>query len=141
MHNEVQRKKQLAVEMVLDSEGLTDDLEDAAAKRLLDWGLAQAEHMATQATDQDLDRSVSGIRRLIKRVNNLVVDQVELTDDELAAELSELVTLAGQTIGLQTQAIGQSLLADRECLDDVALVERITALLTPAEPDMEEPTA
>jgi hypothetical protein len=141
MHQDAEHKKQLAAEMVLDSESLTDDLEDAAAKRLLDWGLAQAEHMATQATDQDLDRSVSGIRRLIKRVNNLVADRAVLTDDELAAELSDLATLAGQTIGLQIQAIGQALLADREGLDDVALVERITALLTPAEPDTEEPIA
>jgi hypothetical protein len=141
MHQDAEHKKQLAAEMVLDSESLTDDLEDIAAKRLLDWGLAQAEHMATQATDQDLDRSVSGIRRLIKRVNNLVADRAVLTDDELAAELNDLATLAGQTIGLQIQAIGQALLTDRESLDDVTLVERITALLTPAEPDTEEPIA
>jgi hypothetical protein len=115
MHQDVERKKQLVAEMVLDSEGLTDDLEDTAAKRLLDWGLAQAEQMATQATDQDLDRSVSGIRRLIKRVNNLVADRAALTDDELAAELSELVALAGETIGLHIQAVSQSLLADRDC--------------------------
>lgn len=134
MPDETEHKKQLAAEMILDAEGLTDDLEDAAAKRLLNWGIAQAEHLAAEAANDDPERAASGLRRLIKRVNNLVADRAALNDDEFAVELDELVALAGQTLGFraQGQAVAKPLLAERSRLDNAALVERITTLLTPS---------
>lgn len=133
MPDEAERQKRLAAQMILDSESLTDDLEDAAAKRLLDWGVAQVERLVEEAANDDVERSVGGLRRLIKRVNNLVADQATLTDGEFAVELDELAAMAGQLLGLhiQSQTASQSLLAERNRLDDAALVERITALLTP----------
>jgi hypothetical protein len=132
MPDEAEHKRQLAAEMILDSEGLTDDLEDAAAKRLLNWGVAQAERLAEQSVEDDAERSVGGVRRLIKRVNNLVADRARLTDDEFAAELDDLSALAGELLGLhvQSQTAAQSLLAEQDRLDDTALVERLTALFT-----------
>ena len=135
MPDEIERQEQLAAEMILESEGLTDDLEDAAAKRLLAWGIAQAKRLAIQAADDDPDRAVSNLRRVIKRVNNLVADGAALSDAEFAAKVDELVALAGEKIGIrvQSQPRPQTLLADRSQLDPVTLVERITALLTPHE--------
>jgi hypothetical protein len=126
------RRKQLAAEAILDSEGLTDDLRDAAAKRLLKWGVAQAERLATQAADDDVDRVVSDLRRLVKRVNNLVADRTSLTDEEFAAALDELTAAAGHLTGLhvQSQVVAQSLLTGRGRLDEAAMVEQIIALLT-----------
>jgi hypothetical protein len=140
MPDEIERQGQLAAEMILDSEGLTDDLEDAAAKHLLAWGIAQAKRLATERTDEDPERAVSSLRRLIKRVNNLVADRAELSDDEFAVELDELVALAGERIDLRAQghSVTQSLLVERGHPDEAALVERITALLTPHE---SEPTS
>lgn len=133
MPDEAERQKRLAAQMILDSESLTDDLEDAAAKRLLDWGVAQVERLVKEAANDDVERSVGGLRRLIKRVNNLVAGRVTLTDGEFAVELDELATMAGRLLGLriQSQTASQSLLAERNRLDDAALAERITALLTP----------
>lgn len=135
MPNEIDRQEQLVADMILDSEGLTDDLEDAAAKRLLAWGLAQAKQLAAEATDDDPDRTVSNLRRVIKRINNLVADREILSDAEFAAEVGELVALTGEKIGLrvQSQSSSQTLLVDRRHLDAERLVETITALLTPHE--------
>ena len=132
MSDETKRRRQLAAEAILDSEGLTDDLKDAAAKRLLKWGVAQAERLATQAAGDEVDRVVGDLRRLVKRINNLVADRTSLTDDEFAAELDELTAAAGHLTGLrvQSQVAAQSLLTGRERLDEAAMVEQIIALLT-----------
>ena len=138
MPYQTQPQTRLAAEIILDSEGLTDDLEDAAAKPLLAWGVARAERLAAETAGHDLDRTVSGLRRVIKRVNNLVADRAILTGDEFAAELDELVTMTSNLTGstVQGQVAMQSLLADRDHLDDAALVEQITTLLVPSEAEL-----
>ena len=135
MSNDVEREKRRAAEMILDSEALTDDLKDTAAKRLLGWSVAQAERLATEKAEKDLDRALSSLRRVTKRINNLVADRAGLTDSEFATELDELFTAANELSGFraQIQVATQSLLAERRRLDEAALVERITLLLTPSE--------
>lgn len=139
MLNKAEREKRLAAQVILDSEGLTDDLEDVAAKRLLDWGVAHAERLAVEAADDDPERSVGSLRRLIKRVNNLVADRATLSDDEFAAELDDLAAMATELLGLhvQSQTAARSLLAELSWLDEAALVERITGLLTPFRNELE----
>jgi len=135
MPNETEHQKRLAVEMILNSEGLTDDLQDAAAKRLLNWGVVQAERLATGAGGDELDRVLSRLRRLVKRVNSLVADRSTLGDDEFAAMLNELVAAASELFGRRdpSQVAVEPLLAGRRRLDEAALVEQITALLAPIE--------
>jgi len=131
MHKDIERQKQMAVEMILDSESLTADLEDAAARRLIKWSIDHAERLAAETSGDDLDRAVSRLRRVIKRVNNLVADRAALSDDEFAAEVKDLVALA-ERIGVksQDQTDTQNILVDKTQSDDATLVERITALLT-----------
>lgn len=135
MGHDTEHKKRLAVERLLDSEGLTDGLEDTAAKRLLDWGLAQTERLATETADDELERSTGGIRRLIKRVNNLIADRAMLTDDEFTAEVDDLQSLAAEKLGARVQSAMavQPLLSERGRLSEKEMVERLTALLTPPE--------
>jgi hypothetical protein len=131
VHKKSDRESQLAVETLLDSEGLTDDLRDEAAKRLLNWGIAQAERLAAAATDAD--RTVGTLRRLIRRVNNLVAQQSRLTDDEFAAEVDDLTTFAAERLGFRTPKgiTARSLLAEREAMGEAQMVDRLTALLQP----------
>jgi hypothetical protein len=137
MPNNVEREKQRAAEMILESEALTDDLKDTAAKHLLDWSVAQAERLATERAEKDLDRALSSLRRVTKRINNLVADRAGLTDSEFATELAELFAATNKLSGFraQVQVATQSLLAERNRLDEATLVERITLLLTPSEPE------
>jgi len=135
MPNDVEREKRRAAEMILESEALTDDLKDTAAKQLLDWSVAQAERLATERAEKDLDRALSSLRRVTKRINNLVADRAGLTDSEFATELDELFAAANELLGFRAQieVATPPLLAERSRLDEAAMVDRITLLLTPSE--------
>jgi hypothetical protein len=99
--SELEARKRLAIEMILESEGLTDDLEYDEAEILLDWGLAQAEAyaLATQeAADEEasltLDKGVATVRRAMRLINDLVAERMDLNDGEMVEELLRLVSLA-----------------------------------------------
>ncbi|MFZ5915917.1 MAG: hypothetical protein ACOYZ7_03200 [Chloroflexota bacterium] len=130
--DDIEHRRRTAAEMLLDSEGLTDDLQDAAAKKLLAWGLAQAERLITATTDQDPDQATSGLRRVMRRVNSLVARQASLDDAEFAAEVNDLMALAAARLHqrrLPETVAAQSLLLERAGLDEETLVERLVRLL------------
>jgi len=106
--SELEARKRLAIEMILESEGLTDDLEYDEAEILLDWGLAQAEAyaLATQETPDEeasltLDKGVTTVRRAMRLINDLVAERIDLNDGEMVEELLRLVSLAGELPRIQ----------------------------------------
>jgi len=100
--SELHARKRLAIEMILESEGLTDYLQDDEAETLLDWGLAQAEAyaLATQKiADKEearlaIDQGVTVVRRAMRFINDLVAERMELSDGEMVEELLHLISLA-----------------------------------------------
>ena len=100
--SQLEARKRLAIEMILESEGLTDDLEYDEAEILLDWGLAQAEAyaLATQEiADEEgarltLDKGVTTVRRAMRLINDLVAERMDFNDGEMLKELLRLVSLA-----------------------------------------------
>lgn len=100
--SELHARKRLAIEMILESEGLTDYLQDDEAETLLDWGLAQAEAyaLATQkiADEEEarltIDQGVTVVRRAMRFINDLVAERMELSDGEMVEELLHLISLA-----------------------------------------------
>ena len=100
--SELEARKRLAIEMILKSEGLTDDLEYDEAEILLDWGLAQAEAYALdtqeiadeEETRLTLDKGVTTVRRAMRLINDLVAERMDLNDGEMVEELLRLVSLA-----------------------------------------------
>lgn len=100
--SELEARKHLAIEMILESESLTDDLQDDEAEILLDWGLAQAEAyaLATQEVADEkearliIDQGVVLIRRVMRYINDLVAERMDLSDGEMVDDLLQLVSLA-----------------------------------------------
>jgi len=100
--SELDARKHLAIEMILESEGLTDYLQDDEAETLLDWGLAQAEAyaLATQkiADEEEarlaIDQGVTVVRRAMRFINDLVAERMDLSDGEMVEELLHLISLA-----------------------------------------------
>jgi len=100
--SELHARKRLAIEMILESEGLTDYLQDDEAETLLDWGLAQAEAyaLATQkiADEEEarltIDQGVTVVRRAMRFINDLVAERMDLSDGEMVEELLHLISLA-----------------------------------------------
>jgi hypothetical protein len=81
MHSEdeLESRKQLAAEMILDHEGLTDDLMDEEAQALINWAVARMEAFvpttaglgdeeARAAIEQEADRVRHAMRDINRRV-------------------------------------------------------------------------
>ena len=110
--SELDARKRLAIEMILESESLTDDLQDDEAGILLDWGLTQAEAyaLATQEiTDKEetrlaLDQGVTTVRRAMRFINDLVAERMDLSDGEMLEKLLHLISLAGELPRVQALA-------------------------------------
>lgn len=100
--SELHARKRLAIEMILESEGLTDDLGYDEAETLLDWGMAQAEAYALdtqEIADEEearlaLDQGVATVQRAMKFINDLVAERMDLSDGEMVEELLQLTSLA-----------------------------------------------
>ncbi len=72
---ELERRVQSAVESILGNESLTADLDDPAAKALLDWGIACAERIAgrtaglnDEQAEEIIYRGLRATRRLMRLV-------------------------------------------------------------------------
>jgi len=110
--SELEARRRLAIEMILESESLTDDLQDDEAEILLDWGLAQVEAyaLATQDTaDKEearlvLDQGVKTVRRVVRFINDLVAERIDLGDGEMVEELLRLVSMVRELPNLQAIA-------------------------------------
>ena len=100
--SELDARRRLAIEMILESEGLTDDLGYDKAEILLDWGMAQAEAYALatrEMADEEearlaIDQGVTTVRRAMRFINDLVAERMDLSDGEIVENLLQLVSLA-----------------------------------------------
>ena len=110
--SELDARKRLAIEMILESESLTDYLQDDEAETLLEWGLAQAEAyaLATQeiADEEEarraIDQGVTTVRRAMRFINDLVAERIDLSDGEMVEELLHLISLARELPRVQAVA-------------------------------------
>jgi hypothetical protein len=110
--SELDARKRLAIEMILESESLTDYLQDDEAEILLDWGMTQAEAyaLATQEIADEkearlaIDQGVTTVRRAMRFINDLVAKRMNLSDGEMVKELLHLIPLARELPRVQAVA-------------------------------------
>lgn len=98
---ELTKRIKHAAESILENERLTADLDDAAAKVLLDWGVACAEKVAGRTdglNDSEADEAMSpqlrATRRLMRRVNQWVTSRREMDAESSATLLGEIIEQA-----------------------------------------------
>lgn len=136
--SELEARRRLAIEMILESESLTDDLQDDEAEILLDWGLAQVEAyaLATQDTADEekarlaLDQGVKMVRRAMRFINDLVAERMDLSDGEMVEELLRLVGLVRELPSVQIIA-GEEEEEEEILLEEEEDIERQTPGLRP----------
>jgi len=124
--SELEARRRLAIEMVLESESLTDDLQDEEAEILLDWGMAQAEAYALdtqEIADEEearlaIDQGVKMVRRAMRFINDLVAERMDLSDVEMVENLLQLVSLAKELPHVQIIA-GEEEEEEEEILEDI----------------------
>ena len=95
-----------AVESILENEALTADLDDSAAKVLLDWGIACARQIAqsTAALDdsraeEPLSSRLRAVRRLMRRVNRWAAGRPQMDAEDSAGLLADIVEQAAIIYG------------------------------------------
>jgi len=89
------------VDLILEDEGLTSELEDAAARVVLQWAIRLAAQ-AVRAREEGgppLDRDgvaevVAPVRRLVRQISGLVAARAEMEESEFATRLVALLDTA-----------------------------------------------
>jgi len=106
-----------ALESVLENEALTADLDDNAAKVLLDWGMARVRLIHRLAIDMPdvegyLSEQMRATRKLMRAVNNWTAVRAEKDEAGNAAALAEILAHAGVTATPEHTAFLAAHLAD-----------------------------
>lgn len=81
---EIQQRIQRAAESILENEALTTDLDDEAAKLLLDWGVNLAQQIASETIEMDeapaeeaMYHPMRALRKMLRVSNKWVLDPQE----------------------------------------------------------------
>ena len=103
---EVTRRIERAAESILENERLTADLDDAAAKVLLDWGVACAERIAGSTdglgdfeAEEVISPRLRATRRLMRRVNQWVAGWPNVDTKEEVELLNQIIEQAAIIYG------------------------------------------
>jgi len=99
---------QAALEGLLENESLTADLDDDAAKVLLDWGMSHVRlihRLAVDTPDPEgyLYEQMRATRKRMRAVNNWTASRAEKDDAGHLAALGEILILAGVDIPSEQQ--------------------------------------
>ncbi len=82
------------VERILEAENLTDELEDAQANWLLDWGIGQLDGLLVDITDEELAGArVNALMAVMRKINRLAGSRQRHNPAELAADFATLADL------------------------------------------------
>jgi hypothetical protein len=78
-------------ERILETENLTDELEDADANTLLDWGVSQLDAVLQNSPDVETSGSrVNALMAVMRKINRIVGSYADKTPESLAEDLSSL---------------------------------------------------
>ena len=92
--------KTLFVDRILETENLTDEMEDAGANRLLDWGVSQLDDILQGAKNDKLagDR-VNALMAVMRKINRIMGSYAGQNPQDLAADLLALNVLVVASFG------------------------------------------
>ncbi len=136
----VEHRVRQAVERILEDESLTSGLEDAPAKVLIDWGVAEVERRARltahlldeEAAADVLDQAVSRVRRVMKRV-------AKAADREGITACEELNRMLAQTLSEVEAEEAQRRIAEEPAAPAEVILPSEVELVAPAPPAVEAP--
>ena len=116
-------------QQLMANSALSDQLEPAAGRKLLDWGCAQ---LRQTAPDDDLAERYETITRLLRQVNGMSPMLAYLVEDELAEDLAlafvgTVAELTGTTLG---DAWMEELVEKRSQWDEATTFNHLLATLT-----------
>ena len=104
--DELAERAKRAAESILENESLTADLDDQAAKVLLDWGTTCARTIATSTSglsaaqgQEAMDVRLRAVRQFMRSVNGWAAEQQGIDAAGRAARLAEVIEQAAIAYG------------------------------------------
>jgi hypothetical protein len=98
-------EKDVYVERLLETENLTDELEDREANWLLEWGIARlGPALETIEEEEAAGNKVNALMAVMRKINRLAGSRARRTSEELSAELIVLLQLFEAAFGQARQA-------------------------------------
>ncbi len=92
-------------ERILETENLTDELEDDEANWLLDWGVARLDDVLGDIDDEEAaGNQVNALMAVIRKVNRITGSYSDKDPESLAQELIALAELHRQAFGQHAAA-------------------------------------
>ncbi len=92
--------KQAAIDLILETENLTDGLEDEDAKWLLDWGINFVPDLTGKSPDeQTAGARLSQLMAVMRKINQIVADRQDVPAEELAESITGLAEAYDRTFG------------------------------------------
>lgn len=92
--------KQAAIDRILETENLTDGLEDEDAKWLLDWGINHVPALIGNSTDEQVAGvKVNQLMAVIRKINQIVADRQDASGVDLAEAITSLAEVYAQAFG------------------------------------------
>ena len=89
--------KKLFVERMLETENLTDELQDPSANWLLNWGIGLLDVLLKDATDEEAaGLKVNALMAVMRKINRMVGIRLDKDPAALASDFKMLAALAGE---------------------------------------------
>lgn len=93
-------EKERFVERMLETENLTDELEDADARWLLEWGTGQIDRVLEGIyEDEAAGSKVNALMAVVRKINRMVGSREKRASQDLAADLMTLTGLFEAAFG------------------------------------------
>ena len=119
--------EELFTSRLLETENLTDNLEDDDANTLLDWAVGQIKGIISNPLTAG--ERVDGLMTVLRKINRLVPDLGARSPQDVAAALAELAQTAEGAFGWTPPAGVEDLQNLAEKLHSASTAEAVQALL------------
>jgi hypothetical protein len=91
--------RQVFIDRILETENLTDNLEDKDANTLLNWGITQVDVLMEDALDpESAGERVSDLMHVMRGLNALAGNPARVTMEAIADILNRYSTMIGRTL-------------------------------------------
>jgi len=91
--------RQVLIDRILETENLTDRLEDDEANTLLNWGIAQVGGLIEGVTDENVaGEKVNGLMHVMRGLNSLAGNPANASHEKIADLLNRYAAMVGSSM-------------------------------------------
>jgi len=108
--------RQLLIEKILETENLTDALEDDDANALLDWGIAQVDALISGTSDEEVaGEKINNLMHLMRGLNKIAGNPSRTSHESVTDLMERFAKISGGV-------------ADTEDAEQKAVAERVSKM-------------